>query len=115
MRSLKEKLKYLLQAQMRRERPSPDTAVSSASVANGRIMDEKNVRKLLTMLENTREVEYTCDEAFAQLDEFVELVADDEEAAALMPLVQHHVDMCPDCRERFEALLQILKTDPSIA
>lgn len=114
MASLTKKLKNLLLAQLRRGRPSPDTAVSSAPVANGQDMDENDVRKLLTMLEKTREVEYTCAEAFAQLDEFVELVVDDEEAAALMPLVQHHVDMCPDCRDKFEALLQILKTEPSL-
>lgn len=113
MTSLKDKVKQLLLAQLRKGRPSSDTAVFSAAGDDGQVMDEKNVRKLLAMLENTREVEYTCEEAFAQLDEFVELVSDDEEAAALMPLVQQHVDMCPDCRDRFEALLKILQTDPS--
>ncbi len=104
----------ILQAQLGKVRPFTRTAVLSAPVANGQSMDEKSVRKLLEMLEKTREVEYTCEEAFAQLDEFVELVADDEEAAALMPLVQRHVDMCPDCRERFEALLKILTAEPPI-
>jgi hypothetical protein len=32
--------------------------------------------------------------------------------SGLMPIVQHHLDTCPDCREEFEALLRILKASP---
>jgi predicted anti-sigma-YlaC factor YlaD len=43
------------------------------------------------------------------LDQFAEAVLRGEDVARLMPLVQRHLDMCPDCREEFEALLRILK------
>ncbi len=30
-----------------------------------------------------------------------------------MPLVQQHLEICPDCREEFEALMRILKASPA--
>jgi predicted anti-sigma-YlaC factor YlaD len=33
----------------------------------------------------------------------------DEDPAHLFPLVQRHLDMCPECREEFEALLAALE------
>ncbi len=67
---------------------------------------------LMRRLENVEENAYSCEETFDLLDEYVELVVTDEEAAALMPLVKNHLDMCPDCRERYEILLRILEAEP---
>lgn len=69
------------------------------------------VDKLKAMVQgvaNTRELEYSCDDVYRLLDEFAEAIANGRDAAALMPLVQQHLDMCPDCREEFEALLRVL-------
>jgi hypothetical protein len=71
------------------------------------------IQKLARMLANTRDVEYSCDEVLELMDEFAEMVLQGEDAAALMPLVQHHLEMCGDCREEFEALLRILRASPS--
>jgi hypothetical protein len=57
----------------------------------------------------TQETEYSCDDAYRLLDEFAEAVAQGKDAAKLMPLVQQHLDLCPDCREEFEALLRVLR------
>ena len=74
------------------------------------IADQEVVVKLMHLIENTQENEYSCEETFDLLDEFVELVADDsDEAAAIMPLVQQHIDHCSDCHERYEILMQILQ------
>ena len=73
-------------------------------------LSPENMADLMRRLENTLENAYSCEEAYALLDEYVELVADDEEARQLMPLVENHLDMCPDCREKFEILLHVLKT-----
>lgn len=64
---------------------------------------------LLSQLADTREVELSCDDVLAVLDQFAESALRGEDAAALMPLVQHHLDHCPDCHEEFEALLRVLK------
>jgi hypothetical protein len=70
--------------------------------------DPEMMRKMLGMLANTQETEFTCEDVFAVLDQFVELAARGENVKSLMPLVQQHIDMCPDCREEYEALQRVL-------
>ncbi len=67
------------------------------------------LRRLMESVERTREVEYSCDDVYQVLDEYAERVQRGEDAARLMPLVRHHLEMCPDCREEFEALLRVLE------
>lgn len=76
-------------------------------------ISQEHLVNLMQRLEYTMEEAYSCEEAFALLDEYVELVATDEEAKRLMPLVKNHLDMCPDCQDEFEILLHILKTADS--
>ena len=64
---------------------------------------------MLRMVAQTQDVEIACEEAHRLLDEFADRVARGEDAAALMPLVQQHLEMCPDCREEYEALMRILR------
>lgn len=71
--------------------------------------------KMARQLEQTQEVEYSCDDVHRLLDQFAEAVLRGEDAAKLMPLVQRHLDMCPDCREEFEALLRILRASRTSA
>lgn len=86
--------------------PSEAAEVGTAVSA----INSQNMVDLMHRLEKTMDGVYSCDEAYALLDEYVEMVADDDEAKKLMPMVKNHLDMCPDCRDEFEVLLQILKT-----
>lgn len=45
------------------------------------------------------------------MDEYVELVRHGEDTSKLMPLVEHHLKMCGDCREEVEALLRMMDSD----
>ncbi len=72
-----------------------------------------DVQKLILMVENTQEVEFSCEEVYNILDQYTELVYHGEDLAELMPLVKHHIEICPDCREEFEALLRILEASPA--
>jgi hypothetical protein len=83
-----------------------------SGVKNGKFSPEM-IRKLMVQLEHTQAVELTCDEALALLDQFAEAYLRGEDVARLLPLVQHHLDMCGDCREEFDALLRILQAAPS--
>lgn len=83
---------------LRRRQPEPTPANPDAATA-----------MLLGQIEDTREVELSCDDVLAVLDQFAESALRGEDAAALMPLVQYHLDHCPDCHEEFEALLRVLK------
>lgn len=70
------------------------------------------VDKLKTMVRGvarTQEIEYSCDDVYQLLDEFTEAIAQGKDVAKLMPLVQQHLEMCPDCREEFEALLRAVR------
>ena len=72
-----------------------------------------DVQKLIEMVENTQEVEFSCEDVYNILDQYTELVYHGDESAELMPLVEHHIEICPDCREEFEALLRILEAVPA--
>ncbi len=77
---------------------------------NGGRIPTDLIPKVITSLENTNIEEYTCDQVYDLLDQFAELIHRQEDAAGLMPLVQHHLEMCGDCREEFDALLRILQS-----
>ena len=79
---------------------------------NGEFSPEA-LRKMIKQLEHTQDVELSCDEVLALLDQFTEAYLRGEDVARLLPLVQHHLDMCGDCREEFEALLRILQATPA--
>ena len=66
------------------------------------------MRATLTMVAQTQAQELGCDEAYAFFDSYAERVSRGEDVAVLMPLVHHHLAMCPDCREEFEALLRAM-------
>ena len=80
-----------------------------ASGNAGTVVDEDSVTTLMRLIEKTNEGEYSCEETFDLLDEYVELAAAEEDVQTLMPLVKKHVDHCPDCGPRYEILLDILQ------
>ena len=63
----------------------------------------------LRVLESVREEDAPCDEVYARIDEYVEREVDKKDAAQLMPLIREHLDLCSDCCEEYEALLDILE------
>lgn len=65
--------------------------------------------QIVAMAMGTRSDEIDCQEFFNQMDRFVELGLAQEDAAALMPLMQDHIERCGDCREEYEALLRALQ------
>ena len=67
------------------------------------------MKPLFMGLTQTQAEELSCDEVYALLDVFADRISRGEDAAALMPLVQHHLEMCPDCREELTALLRSME------
>ena len=72
-------------------------------------LGDQAVLGFLRVLERVREEEASCSEIFARLDEYVENEIHGEDAARLMPLVREHLDMCPECCEEYEALLEVVE------
>lgn len=73
----------------------------SISLAEARMMAE--------MIAGTEDIELTCDEVYELLDQFTEMAVRGEDVVHLMPLVHRHLEMCPECREEYEALRGILE------
>lgn len=70
---------------------------------------ENAVKDLMRRLQNTHEEELSCDEVFALVDEYAEANQRGEDVASLKPLIRHHLDMCRECDEEYQALLQVLE------
>ena len=72
-------------------------------------LKDEVVLKFLRVLESAREEELSCTEMYARLDEFVENEVQSKDADKITPLIQEHLDMCPECCEEYEALLTVLE------
>ncbi len=53
----------------------------------------------------------TCDQVFELIDLYAERAERGEDVAHLMPLVAAHLELCPDCREHYEALERVLQAE----
>lgn len=67
------------------------------------------MKNLIHKLAITEEEGISCDDVHEILDQFTELKMRGEDVAQLMPLVQRHLDLCTDCREEHEVLIQALE------
>jgi hypothetical protein len=69
------------------------------------------MKNVLEMIAHTQEREIGCDEVHALIDQFAEMKMRGEDPTRFMSFIQQHLDMCPDCREEYEALLEALRID----
>jgi len=72
-------------------------------------LSNEAVKGFLRVLEQVRAEELSCDEIDAKLDEYVELEVKKEDAAHIMPLIREHLDLCQDCCDEYEALLDVVE------
>ncbi len=70
---------------------------------------EELLERLIRSLEHTDDEELSCDEVFALVDEYAEAEQRGEDVAHLKPLLRRHLDMCRECEEEYQALLQVLE------
>jgi DNA repair ATPase RecN len=77
--------------------------------------NENDVRlaDFLKMLANTREDEISCDDVHHLLDQYAEVLTKSEDAARIMPMVRQHLEICHECDEELQAVLDILRSLPS--
>jgi hypothetical protein len=83
-----------------------------SSTVNGS-MNREMLVQLMDRIERTQDVELTCDEVLALMDQFAEMRLRGEDAAQYMPLIQQHLDLCADCQEELDALMRILRASPN--
>ena len=72
-------------------------------------IETTTLKKVLQSLTITQAEEMTCGECYSEIDQYVDMLRDGKSPAEVMPLVKHHITLCPPCREEFEALLVALE------
>ena len=72
-------------------------------------LPDQIIHRLISRLENTRADELSCDEVFALVDEYAEASQGGADVGKLTPLLRHHLEMCQECEEEYEALIQVLE------
>jgi hypothetical protein len=77
-------------------------------------MTPEAIRGLLERLERTLPEELSCGEVYDLIDQYADLVQSGKDPASLLPLVEHHLEMCMDCKEEFEALMRALRASADL-
>jgi hypothetical protein len=67
------------------------------------------IQKVIKSLSITLDEEMTCGECYQEVDKYVEMLRDGKKPSEIMPLVEHHLTLCPPCKEEFQALLTALE------
>ena len=65
------------------------------------------LKVMFEMIDKTRDEELTCEQVHIFLGQFAELFSQKKPTG--LPMVAHHLALCPECREEYEALLRILQ------
>ena len=72
-------------------------------------LPQEAVLGIMRVLETVpQDEEISCEDLYTRLDEYVELEVDQKDAAQIMPIIREHLDVCPECCEEYEALLDVL-------
>jgi len=72
-------------------------------------LSSDTIRKMINSIQSTRDEELSCGHCYDELDRFIEMKLEGKNVAEAMPLVEAHLNICPACREEYEALLEALK------
>ena len=67
------------------------------------------LEEVAAQLAKTNDQELACDECAETLDRFVELAVAGEDVQKLYPMIHHHLEMCGECHEEYQALLRIVR------
>ena len=73
------------------------------------LLNPEILKSLFRAVINTRDDEIGCEACCDKIEEFIEIELAGKSAAEARPLVQEHLNKCPDCKEEYEALLKALK------
>jgi Zn finger protein HypA/HybF involved in hydrogenase expression len=75
-------------------------------------LDRGHVRELLRFVAATRERELNCSECLEALSELAERRLTGVPLDEVLERAEHHLILCPECREEFEALERVLRAVP---
>lgn len=73
------------------------------------ISNEAVLGFLRLLEEDAHKEDLSCAEIYDKLDEYVECEMGCKDAAHIMPLIRHHLDVCSECCDEYEALLDVVE------
>jgi hypothetical protein len=77
-------------------------------------MEQPDLKQALGRLLGPAGPEVGCDEFFAQLDPYVELVLAGTDAEVVIPGLRAHLAGCPACREEHESLRALVGDEQTL-
>jgi uncharacterized protein with PIN domain len=72
-------------------------------------LNHDQIKSLVRLLRMTREDEINCNECLDKVAEFAECELAGKAIPEALKAVQHHLTICTECGEEYEALLTALK------
>jgi hypothetical protein len=69
----------------------------------------KEINELMRLIRLTKDDEINCEQCLALVAEFAEQVLAGQSIPAGLQAVEHHLSLCAECREEYEALQRVLK------
>ncbi|MDX2038635.1 MAG: hypothetical protein SFX72_18450 [Isosphaeraceae bacterium] len=72
-------------------------------------LDAEKYRHLARMLIHTRPVELSCEEWVGRVGAYAERVLADLPLCSELECVRQHIDLCPECAEEFQAILEAIR------
>ncbi len=73
------------------------------------VLSREQIEELIRTLSLTRTVEADCDECLGEMAEFAEMQLQGKTVSESLRAVEHHLAMCGECQEEYEALVTALK------
>jgi len=73
-------------------------------------LNYRQIKDLMFLLSITREHELNCNECLDKVAEFAECSLAGKPMPDALEAVRHHLTLCAECREEYEALLKALNS-----
>jgi predicted anti-sigma-YlaC factor YlaD len=73
-------------------------------------LSKKQIDGLMRLVGLTKDDEINCEQCLAVVSEFAEQQLSGKSINEVLQAVEHHLSICDDCREEYEALLKTLDT-----
>jgi len=72
-------------------------------------LSDDMIEQLIRSLMDAEADELTCNEVYELLDQYAESHLRGEDAEKLMPLLKEHLDVCHECCDEYDALLDAVE------
>lgn len=72
-------------------------------------LSKKEIEGLMRLVGLTKDEEINCEQCLALVSEFAEAQLAGKSVSDGLKAVEHHISVCPECREEYEALQKTLR------